>query len=108
MGAYINRYYTHCPEYRRSRETRQRPAGLLQPLSIPERPWQHINIDFKSMLKDKKGYDAVLVVVDRLGKRSFSLPTYKTCTAAELADLYYLFLWRIYGTPETVTSDRGL
>jgi hypothetical protein len=46
-------------------------------------------------------------MVDRLGKRSFSLPTHKTCTTADLAELYYAFPWRIFGTPETITSDRG-
>jgi hypothetical protein len=45
--------------------------------------------------------------MDRLGKRSFSLPTYKICTTADLAELYYTFLWRIFGTFETITSDRG-
>jgi hypothetical protein len=46
--------------------------------------------------------------MNRLGKRSFSLPTHKTCTAANLAELYYTFLWRIFGTPETITSNHGL
>jgi hypothetical protein len=46
-------------------------------------------------------------MVDRLKKRSFSLPTHKTCTAADLAKLYYAFPWRIFETPETITSDRG-
>jgi hypothetical protein len=46
------------------------------------------------------------MVVNRLGKRSFSLRTRKTCTAAELADLYLMHIWRIYETPETITSDR--
>jgi hypothetical protein len=42
-----------------------------------------------------------------LGKRSFSLFTRKICTAAELADLYFMHIWRIYETFETITSDRG-
>jgi hypothetical protein len=46
-------------------------------------------------------------VVNRLGKRTFFLPTHKTCTAADLAELYYIFPWRIFGTPETITSDRS-
>jgi hypothetical protein len=45
-------------------------------------------------------------MIDRLGKRSFSLPTHKTCTTADLAELYYAFPWRIFGTSETITSDR--
>jgi hypothetical protein len=64
-------------------------------------------MDFKSFNKDRHGYDAILVVVDRLGKRTFSLPTQKTCTAADLAELYYTFPWRIFGTSETIISDRG-
>jgi hypothetical protein len=46
-------------------------------------------------------------VVNRLGKRSFFLLTYKTCTAADLAELYYAFSWRIFGTSETINLDRG-
>jgi hypothetical protein len=64
-------------------------------------------MDFKSFPPDQDGHDAILVVVDRLGKRSFSLPTRKTFTAAKLANLYFMHIWRIYGTPETITSDRG-
>ncbi|KAJ3557675.1 hypothetical protein NPX13_g9881 [Xylaria arbuscula] len=107
MGAFVDRYCAHCPECGRGRNTRLKPAGLLRPLPIPDRPWQHISMDFKTMPKDKLGYDAVLVIVDRLGKRPWSIPTYKTCTAAELASLYFNGPWRIYGTPESITSDRG-
>jgi hypothetical protein len=64
-------------------------------------------MDFKSFNKDRYGYDVILVIVDRLGKRLFSLLTHKTCTAANLAELYYTFLWRIFGTFETIILDRG-
>jgi hypothetical protein len=42
-----------------------------------------------------------------LEKRSFFLLTHKTCIAANLAELYYAFPWRIFGTPETIISNRG-
>jgi hypothetical protein len=48
-----------------------------------------VSFDFKSFPKDKKGYDNVFVVVDRLGKRAFSLLCKKTVTAAQAAELYY-------------------
>jgi hypothetical protein len=64
-------------------------------------------MDFKFFNKNRHEYDAILVVIDRLGKRSFFLPTNKTCTIADLAELYYAFPWRIFGTPKTITSDRG-
>ena len=59
------------------------------------------------MPQDREGYNAILVVVDCLGKRPFSIPTFKTCTTAELARLYYQYPWRIYRTLETITLDRG-
>jgi hypothetical protein len=104
---FIDRYYGNCPECRRSRNVRLKPAGLLQPLPIPERVWQHIIMNFKLFPPNQNGYNAILMVVDRLGKRFFSLFTRKICTAAELADLYFMHIWRIYGTLETITSDRG-
>jgi hypothetical protein len=64
-------------------------------------------MDFKFFNKNRHGYNAILVVIDRLGKRSFSLPTNKTCITANLAELYYAFPWRIFKTPETITSNRG-
>jgi hypothetical protein len=76
-------------------------------LLIPQKPWQYVTMDFKSFNKDRYGYDAILVIVDRLGKRSFSLFTHKICTAANLAELYYIFPWRIFGISETIISDRG-
>jgi hypothetical protein len=48
-------------------------------------------MDFKSFNKDRHNYDAILVIIDRLGKRLFFLFTHKTCTAADLAELYYTF-----------------
>jgi hypothetical protein len=107
IGSYINRYIGNYPECKRSRSSRLKPAGLLRLLPISQKLWQHVTMDFKFFNKDRHGYDAILVVVDRLGKRTFFLPTHKTCTAADLAELYYIFPWRIFGTSETITSDRG-
>jgi hypothetical protein len=100
-------YIANCRACRRNNIPRDKTPGLLQPLPIPDRCWQHVSFDFKSFPKDRKGYDNVFVVVDRLGKRAFSLPCEKTVTAAQAAELYYTHIWRVYGTPETATSDRG-
>ena len=64
-------------------------------------------MDFKSFPKDKKGYDAVYVVIDRLGKRAYSIPCYKTTTAKDMAQLFIANVYRTHGAPETIVSDRG-
>jgi hypothetical protein len=107
MGSYIDRYIGNCPKCKRSKNSRFKPAGLLRPLPIPQKPWQYIIMDFKSFNKDRHGYNAILVIMNRLGKRLFFLLTHKTCIAADLAKLYYTFLWRIFGTSETIISNRG-
>ncbi len=45
------------------------------------------------MLKDKNGNDNVFVIIDRLGKRAFSLPCTREVTATTAARLYYEHLW---------------
>ena len=66
--------------------------GLLYPLSVPNCPWKHISIDFKSILKDKGGFDAILVFVDWLGKRLILIPCYKTSIARELAHYFITYI----------------
>jgi hypothetical protein len=67
--------------------------GLLQPLPIPNQPWQHIAMDFRSFPRSKTGFDAAFVVVDRLGKRAFAIPYHKITTTH---DIVRLFITHIY------------
>jgi len=103
----IARFIRNCHTCRRTMVPRDLPPGPLQPLPIPERPWQHIAMDFKSFPKDKKGYDAVYVVIDRLGKRAYSIPCHKTTTAKDMAQLFISNVYRTHGAPDTIVSDRG-
>jgi transposase InsO family protein len=64
-------------------------------------------MDFHELPKDRNGYDAVWILVDRFGKRTFSIPCKKTITAKEAAQLYIHYIYRIYGPPDTIVSDRG-
>ena len=64
-------------------------------------------MDFMSYNQDKHGYDAVFVVVDRLGKRPVSAPCHKTTTAEEMARIFIDKVYRYFGPPDTIVSDRG-
>lgn len=39
--------------------------GILQPLPIPSRAWEHVAIDFISGLLKSHGKDSIIVVIDR-------------------------------------------
>jgi Reverse transcriptase (RNA-dependent DNA polymerase)/RNase H-like domain found in reverse transcriptase/Integrase zinc binding domain/Integrase core domain/Chromo (CHRromatin Organisation MOdifier) domain/Retroviral aspartyl protease len=107
MSDHIRQYIRNCAACQRAMVPRDKTPGLLQPLPIPERPWQHISMDFKSFPPDKAGYDMIFVVVDRLSKRSYSIPCYKTTTAKDMARLFIIYVWRTHGPPDTIVSDRG-
>jgi transposase InsO family protein len=64
-------------------------------------------MDFKSFPKDKLGNDMIYVVIDRLGKRAYSIPCNKTITAKGMASLFISHVWRTHGPPDTIVSDRG-
>jgi transposase InsO family protein len=103
----VDRYVDNCMTCKRTATWRDRTPGLLNPLPIPERPWQHISMDFRSFPKDRHGYDSVFVIVDRLSKRPISIPCHKTVTAKEMAQLYIDHVYRWTGPPDTIVSDRG-
>ena len=69
MKGDIARYVLECDVCRRVKAEHQRPAGVLQPLKIPEWKWDNVEMDFVTGFpKSRKGNDAIFVVIDRLSK----------------------------------------
>ena len=83
------------------------PAGKLRPNQVPKRPWQHISVDFITKLLVSKGYDLILVVCDRFLKMSHFVVTTEKTMVKGLARLFRDNVWKLYGLPESVISDRG-
>jgi hypothetical protein len=107
LTATVERFIRNCHACRRANAPRDRAPGLLKPLPVPQRPWQHITMDFQSFPSDTHGYDTVFVIIDRLSKQAFSIPCFKTTTAKDMARLYIQNIYRIRGAPESIVSDRG-
>lgn len=103
----VKDFVRNCHVCGRSKARRDKTPGLLHPLPIADRPWQHICVDFKSQPKDKKGFDNVCVFIDRFSKAPVSIPCHKTATAKEMAEIYYVYVYRYYDLPDSIVSDRG-
>ena len=56
-------------------------------------------------LLDSKGYNAVLVVVDRLSKRIHAIPTVTSLDSAGVAQLFLEHVWHHHRLLEEVISD---
>jgi hypothetical protein len=104
----IAEYIAKCDVCSRVKAEHQKPAGLLQPLKVPDWKWDQIGMDFITGLpRTKSGYDSIWVVVDRLTKVAHFIPVKTTYTSAKLADIYMKRIVCLHGVPKSIVSDRG-
>ena len=107
MHKFIERYVLHCQQCQVNKAERLKVGGLLQPLEIPDGKWESISMDFIVGLPNtQRGHDAIWVVVDRLTKMAKFIPTKTTVSTPELARLFVDQLYRLYGLPSSIVSDR--
>jgi hypothetical protein len=74
MRFFTNTYVQGCETCKRNKTPRHQPYGLLQPLPIPEAPWQSVSMDSIVKLPKSKGFDSILVIVDRFTKMAHFIP----------------------------------
>ena len=103
------KYVQRCGTCQRVKGQHIKPAGLLQPLPIPEGRWDSVSMDFIVQLPPTKlGHDAILVFVDRLTKMVHFAPTTGSGLDSErTARLFKHHVFRLHGVPKSIISDRG-
>jgi transposase InsO family protein len=107
MEAEVKSYVTSCDACQRNKPSQQKKMGLLQPLPVPDRPWQWVSMDLITALpKTRSGYDAIVVFVCRLTKMKHYVPAVTALSAPRLAALFVREVVRLHGVPERILSDR--
>ena len=104
----VKRYVEGYDQCQRMKNRAEMPVGKLRPNQVPERPWQHISVDFITKLPVSKGHNLILVVCDRFSKMSHFVATTEKTMAEGLAKLFRDNVWKLHRLPESVISDRGL
>ena len=103
----VRRYVQSCHSCQANKATTHKPFGLLNPLPIPDEPWESVSMDFIIHLPPtKEGHDAILVVVDRLTKMTHIIPTVTKVNAEETAKLFRDHVWKLHGYPKHLVTDR--
>jgi len=107
MRTVVDWFVRNCHDCQRSQSSRHLTFGVLWPLPVPDEPWEDISMDCVVGLPECEGFDAILVVVDRLSKMRHFIPCHPTIDALGLVELFLREVVRIHGLPLTIISDRG-
>ena len=85
----VAEFLARCIECQQVKVEHQYPAGLLQPLPIPNWKWEVISLDFVTGLpKNQKQNDSIMVVVDKLSQGAHFIPVKTTYTAVNIAEIF--------------------
>ena len=103
----VQEYVRTCDTCLRVKCQRKSPAGLLQPLPVPEQKWQSVSMDFIIELPlTIRGHTGIVVFVDRLTKMVRLAPLRTDFSASDVADLLISQVFRHHGLPTDLITDR--
>ena len=106
MSTFVRDYVDGCGICQTTKTLPKIPVPL-QPNEIPENIWQIVTMDFITDLPVSKGFDSLLVTVDRFSKAIILSPCNKTVTALETTELFLENVWKRVGLPRQIILDRG-
>lgn len=102
----VEAYVKTCLVCQQDKTEKRKQAGLLEPLPIPDRPWQSVSMDFISGFPKVDACKSIMVVVDRFSKYAVFIPASHACPADEAARLFFKHVVKYWGLPEDIISDR--
>ena len=105
MAEYISR----CMKCQQVKVEHQHPAGLLQPLPIPEWKWEVISMDLITGLPMTwRQHDSIMVVVDKLTKATHFIPVKSMHKTDDIANIVMKEIFKFHGLPKEIVFDRDV
>ncbi len=100
-------YVRGCESCQRNKPDLRGRQGLPLSIDTPSAPWEVICMDFIGPLpRTARGHDLVMVVVDKLTRWVYYLPTRQTASAQDTFALLDRFVLANHDTPRQIISDR--
>lgn len=113
MKKTVKKIVKQCVICAKTKTSKQKPYGKLQPLPVPEYPWESISFDHIVKLPLSKEpmtnmvCDSIFVIVDRLTKQAIFIAYKEQSTAEELGYTLLKYVVSKHGLPAEIISDRG-
>jgi hypothetical protein len=63
-------------------------------------------MDFMVTLPPSRGFDAIMVVVDRFSKMTHFIPTEESAMAQETGRLFFTHMFKHHGLPKDIVSNQ--
>jgi RNase H-like domain found in reverse transcriptase/Integrase zinc binding domain len=107
--AWIMEYIKGCATCQQNKNLTHRiKTPMFQiPSIISAKPFSHIAMDLITGLPKSEGHNAILTIVDHKCSRvAIFLPCSTTITGASIAQLYLEHIFRWFGLPQKIISDR--
>ena len=101
----VRDWVTTCVACQRSKVHRHTKAPLA-PFLVPERRFDHVNVDLVGPLPPSHGFTHLLTMVDRTTRWPEAVPLSST-TTAEVARAFIGTWVARFGAPSDLSSDRG-
>lgn len=101
----VEAYVKTCLVCQQDKVERKKDEGLLQPLTIPDRPFQSISMDFVLGLPKVDGMQSILVAV-QFSKYALFIATPHACPADVATESFHKYFVKYFGISGDIVSDR--
>jgi hypothetical protein len=109
MNRWIANYIQGCATCQANKILTHRKKTPTYKITVPQnaKPFQQISMDLIMGLPKSNTYDAILTIVDhRCTRAALFLPCHTTITGPGIVQLYLEHVYRWFGLPTKVISDR--
>jgi len=101
------KYVKSCLTCQQNRTFNKKQVGLLRSLPILEGLWENVSMDFMLNFPSSRGFDVIMVVVDRFNKMAHFIPIKKSAMTQKMKRLFFTHVFRHHGLPKDIVSDRN-
>ena len=99
-------YIWNCDVCGRTKLWQDMKQGFLKPLSIPDRIWQEISMNFIVALSESEGYLNIMIITNRLSK-DVSLTALSNLKIETVIQSFIKNVFSLYEAPSVIVSDWG-